>query len=270
MYLAIDIGGTKTLMSSFDKDGKLLESIRFETPHWYPDFVEEMAKTYEKLKHKGEYDLCVAGAPGRVDRENGIVIAFGNLPWENVPLQHDIHSFCKVPVTIENDANLAGLSEAILISHGYKKALYITISTGIGGILIKNGVIDPDYADMEFGHMMFEYDGKMQHWQDFASGRAIFEKYGQKASEIKDPGIWYAISRNIAMGLTNIIVNLTPDVVIIGGGVGTHFEKYADKLHEEMILYGSQLVSIPPIRQAIRAEQAVLYGCYELARQIEK
>jgi predicted NBD/HSP70 family sugar kinase len=269
MILAIDIGGTKTLLGVFTYSGKLLESIRFETPNSYALFLAELEKNYQLLKHKSELRLCVAGAPGKIERRTGTVIAFGNLDWRNTPLGHDIQRITDLKVRVENDANLAGLSEAILIKHSYKKALYITISTGIGGVLIIDGVIDADSEDMEFGHMMFEHDDKLQKWQDFASGKAIYNLYGKKASEIEDPQIWYAISRNIALGLTNVVANHTPDVVIVGGGVGTHFDKYADQLHEHMMLYSSDLVSVPPIRKAMRAEEAVIYGCYELACQLK-
>ena len=267
MYLAIDIGGTKTLLATFSKSGKLLQSVKFETPHDYPQFLEELGKSYELLENRDEIKQCVTGAPGRIDRKSGVAVAFGNLPWENIPLKKDVEKICGVPVLLENDANLAGLSEAILIGHAYKKVLYITVSTGIGGVVITDGVIDAEYADMEFGHMMFEKDGRLQAWEDFASGRAIFEKYGKRAAEIEDASAWYEISRNIALGLTNVIVNLTPEVVIIGGGVGSHFEKFADQLHEELMIYSTKLVSVPPIRKAIRAEEAVIYGCYELACQ---
>ena len=270
MYLAIDIGGTKTLIASFSGSGKILQSVKFETPKDYAEFLEVLQKHLSKLKlDSSEFDLCVAGAPGLVRRKEGVVAAFGNLGWENVPLAKDLTKITGVKTVIENDANLAGLSEAILINHSYKKVLYLTVSTGIGGIVIKDGVIDPDYADMEVGHMVFEHDGKIQKWEEFASGKAIYEKYGKKASELEDTGAWYAISRNLAMGITNILASLTPDAIVIGGGVGAHFEKYADPLHEAIMLYSSKLVSVPPLRKAVRAEEAVIYGCYELAKQYQ-
>lgn len=271
MYIAVDIGGTKTLVAAFTTSGKLVKSIRFETPHDYPEFIEAVRSAYEQLKPDVTNPrYCVVGAPGRIDRTKRSVIAFGNLPWENVPIGPDIERIVGVHTIVENDANLAGLSEAILIKHAYKKALYITVSTGIGGIVILNGKIMPEYADMEFGHMIFEHDGKLQHWEEFASGKAMYNKYGKRASDIPadDTATWYEVSRNIALGLTGVIATLTPDVIIIGGGVGTHFDKYADQLHEELMLFGSKLVSVPPLRQAVRAEEAVLYGCYELARQL--
>lgn len=267
MYLAIDIGGTKTLVAVLSAGGEVLQSVRFETPELYPDFLKEFETSFSKLEKPDHIKACVVGAPGKINRTRGTGIAFGNLEWENVPIGHDLKSIVKVPVLVENDANLAGLSEAILVRKQYKKALYITISTGIGGVLIINGKIDPDTADMEFGHMLFEHNDQLQKWQDFASGKAIFKKFGKRASEITDASAWYVISRNIAIGLINVISTLTPDVVIIGGGVGSHFEKFSDRLREELIIYGSDVVTIPPLLKAQRAEEAVIYGCYELARQ---
>lgn len=268
MYLAIDIGGTKTLFTVFSSSGKLLESIRIETPQEYPDFVKQIKATYGKLDHTAGLKSCVIGAPGKINRRSGTVVAFGNLDWENIPLRTDLESALEIPCVIENDANLAGLSEALLIRHNYKKALYLTVSTGIGGSIILNGELRPEYADMEIGMMVFEHDGKIQEWEEFASGKAIYNEYGKKVSDIAedDSSTWYKITRNLALGMTAIIANHTPDVIIIGGGVGAHFEKYADRLHEQLMLYSSKLVSVPPMRKAIRAEEAVIYGCYELAR----
>lgn len=269
MYLAIDIGGSKTLLATFSASGKMLESKRFETPKNYSDFSTELKKSFQALETTDVVN-CVVGVPGRVDRSRGVAIGFGNLGWENVPLAHDIEKICGVYTKIENDANLAGLSEASLIKSAYKKVLYVTVSTGIGGVIIVNGELWPEYADMEVGHMKFENDGKIMAWEEFASGKAIVKKYGKRASEIEDPQIWHAVSHDLGLGLTNVIVNHTPDVIVIGGGVGSHFEKFADSLHESLILYVTKLVPMPELRKAIRAEEAVIYGCYELAHQSRK
>jgi predicted NBD/HSP70 family sugar kinase len=267
MYLTIDIGGTKTLVANFDSKGNIQGKVRFETPTDYEAFIKLLGHTIEENKAHQPYKLVVAGAPGRIDRTSGTGIAFGNLAWENIPLGKDIENITGMKTLVENDANLAGLSEAMLVRKQYRKVLYVTISTGIGGILITDGKIDPELADTEFGHMMFEHQGKLQKWQEFASGKAIYKKFGMPASEINDPSAWYVISRNIALGLTNVVSTLTPDVVIIGGGVGTHFDKFGERLQEEMVQFGSDVVTVPPILAAQRAEDAVLYGCYELAKQ---
>lgn len=272
MYLAIDIGGTKTLLGVFSAQGRLLESIKFETPKEYSVFLEKIEDNFHNLVHNDRLKLCVIGAPGKINRLDRRVFAFGSLDWENTPIGKDIQKICKVPCLVENDANLAALSEALLIRHSYKKVLYVTVSTGIGGGLISNGKINPEFADMEIGSMMFEHDGKLQYWEEFASGKYIYGKYGIKVKDIPEDngGAWYEISRNLAIGLSAVIANLTPEVIIIGGGVGAHFEKFADRLHEELMIFGSKLVSVPPIRKAIRSEEAVIYGCYEYAKQSKK
>lgn len=267
MYLAIDIGGTKTLLAAFSAKGELKKNIRFETPKSYTDFVAALEDCFIKNDFNDKYALCVAGAPGKIDRKNGIGIVFGNLGWENAPLKEDINKITGVKVLVENDANLAGLSEALLVANKFRKVLYLTVSTGIGGILVIDKKMDPELLDTEFGHMIFEYQGKLQEWEDFASGRAIYAKFGMPAKDITDPSAWYVISRNIAIGLFNVIATLNPDSVIIGGGVGTHFEKFKNQLETEVKIMASDSVVVPPIMAAQRAEQAVLYGCYDFAKQ---
>jgi predicted NBD/HSP70 family sugar kinase len=267
MYLAIDIGGSKTLVATFTPDGTLENSVKFKTPHVYPDFIAELSATINSLPQQ-TYTAAGVAMPGKVDRSQGIGIAFGNLPWENVPLKADIEAIVSCPVQIENDANLAGLSEARLLPE-YTRALYITVSTGIGGVIISNGSIDPGTQDAEIGHILLEHDGKLMRWEEFASGRAMYAKYGKKASEIpqEDTSTWYVISRNIAVGLIDVIAMLTPEVIIVGGGVGTHLPKFHDRLVEELKIYENPMLTIPPIVQAQRPEEAVIYGCFELVKE---
>jgi predicted NBD/HSP70 family sugar kinase len=266
MYAAIDVGGTKTLIAVFLEDGTLKEQIKFPTPKDYDGFKSELAINVAKLS-TDDFKAAAVAIPGKVDRKHGVGIAFGNLPWKNVPIQADAEHILNSPVVVENDANLAALSEARLIKK-YKKTLYVTISTGIGSGLIIDGNIAPSFADAEVGHILLEHRGKLQRWQEFASGRAIVAKFGKKASDITpdDADAWYIIARNIAIGLIDLIATLTPDVIVLGGGVGSHYEKFIGRLDEQLKIYDNPLVTIPPILKAQRAEEAVIYGCYELAK----
>ena len=99
--------------------------------------------------------------PGHVDRDRGIGIRFGNLPWENVPVGHDIEKIFDAPVLVENDAKLGGLSEALLLKGKFKKVLYLTISTGIGIGLIIDGQIDTDISDGGGRSILLEHRGKL-------------------------------------------------------------------------------------------------------------
>lgn len=266
MYTAVDVGGTKTLIAVFDDDGKLQEQIKFPTPDNYDRFIRELADNVEKLSTK-DFRAVGFAIPAKVDRKNGVGLAFGNLSWENIPVQADAEKLFHAPAVIENDANLAGLSEAIELKDKYSKVLYVTVSTGIGGGYIKDRVIHPDFEDTEIGQILLEHDGHLKRWEDFASGKAIVAKFGKPASKIDDPQVWYIIARNIAIGLIDLVATMTPDVIVIGGGVGNHFDKFKDRLLEDLKIYENPMLSIPPIIKAVRAEEAVIYGCYHLARQ---
>jgi len=266
MYLAVDIGGTKTLLAAFYSDGTIKQQIKFPTPPDYDDFLLELETNIKALGVDDYKSACVA-SPGLIDREEGIGIAYGNLAWQNVPIGPDLERLAGCPVVVENDANLAGLSEAQLIKKEFNKVLYVTLSTGIGTGVITNGKINPSFLNAEGGKILLEKDGHLKSWESFASGKAIKKKYGMRASEINDPKIWKAISRDIAIGLVDNIAIIQPDAIVIGGGVGAHFQKFKAPLLAEMRKYDTPLVPTPAIRQAVRSEEAVIYGCYLLARE---
>src|ERR1039457_5367391 len=110
MIIAIDIGGTKTLVALFDSQDKPSQEYRFETPKKYSDFLKELAAVINKIPAKDRSITAVA-APGKIDHSHGTVIAFGNLAWKNVHTVKDISAITGTPTLIDNDANLAGLSE---------------------------------------------------------------------------------------------------------------------------------------------------------------
>lgn len=265
MVLAIDIGGTKTLVAPCDDAGNPLQELRFPTPQKYTDFKTELAKTVASLT--SDFTVVVAAVPGKLDRKNGVAIAFGNLPWKNVPIQADIAKITGKKVFIENDANLAGLSEANRITPLPHRALYITFSTGIGTGIITDGTLDPDFLDSEGGSMLFEHNGKLEPWEKFASGKAIVAKYGKRASELDDPVAWKEIAKWFAIGIVDLTSVLEPDIIIIGGGVGTHYKKYETYLKQYITDLTPVLVNTPKIVPAHAAEEAVIFGCAVLAKQ---
>jgi len=265
MYLGIDIGGTKTLIATFDSKGTLLERHKFPTPVKYLDFLRELSATVANMSTKKWRAGCVA-FPGLIDREKGIGIVCGNLPWRNVPIAHDITKIVKCPLLIENDANLAGLSEAMLLPK-YDRVLYVTISTGIGTGIIVDRTIDPEFQDSEGGHMILEHNGRRQQWEDFASGSAIVRRFGKKASEINDAKTWRSIAKNIATGLLDLSVVIRPQVVVLGGGVSNYLERFKPYLLEEMEHFATPLTPLPIIKKAANPNDAVIIGCYYLAKK---
>jgi predicted NBD/HSP70 family sugar kinase len=267
MYVGIDIGGTKTLIAALTNEGVIHESRKFPTPASYDDFLIELRKNLAELKTK-DFRAGAVAAPGAINRDKGIFEKGGNLTWKNERIQHDVERLTHCPMLIENDANLAGLSEAMLLKDKHAKVLYLTISTGIGGGFIVDQQIEPSMADIEPGQMMLQRGDRIVKWESFASGKAIYEHYKQKASEIEDPKIWGAIVKDWAIGFLDLIAVTEPDVIVLGGGVGHYLAKYHKQLVEELEKYATPLAPVPPIIKAERPEEAVVYGCYDLARSV--
>lgn len=263
--MAIDIGGTKTLVAALDEHGVIVERIKFLTPKLYKDFKVKLSDSVASLTTK-KFVACGVGAPGKIARDKGIGLAMGNLPWVRVPLKVDIAQIAHCPVSVENDANLAALSEAMLLKDKYSTVLYVTIGTGIGTGVIVNQKIEPTFADSEGGHMLLEHGGKLQKWESFASGKAIKKRFGKQAGEITEQTAWKHIAYVLSLGLFDLVTTVQPDIVVLGGGVSRHFEHFEKFLQKELEKHETPLVPIPPVKEAQRPEDAVVYGCYDLVR----
>lgn len=268
MYLGIDVGGTKTLVATLDDYGVIQEKAKFPTPQNYKIFIDDLRSMISSFNCS---DFTAAGLAIPVtvfDRKNAIAVNFSNLDWHNVPIQADLEKILECPLVVENDAKLACLSEAMLLKENYSRILYVTISTGIGFAIVNDGQIDDNAGDGGGRTMMFEHSGKFVPWESFASGRAIVERYGKKAMDITDDKTWEKISRDLSLGFLELIAIFEPEVVIVGGSVGTYFERYGNFLVQEIQRYSVPLLDIPPIIGAQRPEDAVVYGCYDLAKKI--
>lgn len=113
---------------------------------------------------------------------------------------------------------------------------------------------------------LVEYDGKVRQWETFASGHAIVEVYKKRAEDISSKRTWYQISDRISRGFLAVIPILQPDVIIIGGGVGTHLEKFHDALEGILREHLPAHIPCPRIVKAAHPEEAVIYGCYYYAK----
>lgn len=267
MYAAVDIGGTKTLIAVFSLDGSIIEQLKFPTPADYENFLVKLAKNVANLSTKDFMAVGVA-VPEKIDHENGMLIDGGNLHWRNIYIQNDFEKLFNAPVRVENDAKTAALAEALAAGPDYETVVYITISTGIGVGVCTNGTLDQTMLDSELGQMRIEHGDELVPWETIASGKAIVAKYGKRANELDDPAAWQQISHNIAKGLLTLITIVEPDLIVFGGGVGSHFAKFEEPLLAELKKYENPLAPTPPIKMASHPEEAVVYGCYELAKSI--
>lgn len=270
MYLAIDIGGTKTLVSIFNKNGKNLGQSKFPTPSDYDQFLQILEQTVATLSTI-ELSVAAVAVPGLLDRKTGTVLHVGNLPWHNRPIRDDISGILKnSPVIIENDSRCGGLAEATLLKGQYKQVLYLTISTGIGGALLDDGNIVTSLQDTEMGKMPLQFEGKLTHWENFASGGAIVKRYGRLASQIDDTQTWTEIGEHIAYGVGILCSVMQPEAVIFGGGAGTFADKFKPTIAEYLDRELHNIVRRPKaLLPAKYKENSSIYGCFELASRYE-
>lgn len=260
MLLAIDTGGTKTLVAAFRRDGTVASSHKFVTPLDQEEYISELKRIIFEHYGNKKLDGVAIALPGEV--KNNIALWCGNLPWSNFDVGAALASSLDCPIWVENDANLAGLAEARALPKPQPLVLYATISTGIGTGIIVDGKILPALSASEGGHMLVEYDGRVRKWESFASGHAIKDTYDSYAHDIHDKRIWGQIADKISRGFLALIPALQPDTIIIGGSIGTYFDQYEVALKKQLHDHLPPEIVLPEIRQAHRPEEAVIYGCY--------
>lgn len=224
MIISIDTGGTKTIFSVFDINGNPIFQEKFPTNHTFSAYKQSIKDKYLDFKAKhSEYkpEVIVFCLPGIVEKT--VFVAGNNVNWKNIDFKQNFKDvFETESILAENDANAAAINESI--AYPDELVMYMTISTGIGGGFALNGKIPEYLKKAEIGLIRLKKDGKFQAWEDFASGRAIFEKYGL-LNEKTNAATWKQISENIAQGLLAFLPVVQPSRIVIGGSIGNFFEK---------------------------------------------
>lgn len=265
MIVTVDTGGTKTLVASFDDKGVLGEQTKFPTPSDPIEYINTLKKTLLDLYSGKSVKALIIATPG-VIKDGVIIWGGGNLGWKNFDIKTELKGiFGKTPIFVENDANLAGLSETRLLKTKPAQSLYVTVSTGIGSGIVTDGHINLALRNSEAGHALVEYDGSVREWESFASGKAILKVYGKYARDIKNKNIWNQIADRISRGFLAVIPILQPDVIIIGGSIGTYFDKFGKQLQNILKEKLPKHIPCPTFVQAKFPELAVIYGCYYYA-----
>ncbi|MFA5392656.1 MAG: ROK family protein [Candidatus Paceibacterota bacterium] len=269
MIITVDTGGTKTLVANFLEDGTIEQSIKFPTPNNQNEYTSQLLNTVTSQFGNKPADAIVVAAPGII--EDGVIIQSPNhLSWmKGFDIANSLKkSLGNIPIDVKNDANLGGIGAVRMLDSKPRLAIYIAIGTGIGSGIIINGNIDPNFSRSEIGHMFVEFNGTSQKWERFAAGSAIFRDFGKYARDITDQNTWDEIADRISRGFTAFIPALQPDITIVGGGIGAHFDKYKDRLRTIIEEKLAPFITCPEIVQAQHTEEIVIYGCYYHARDI--
>jgi glucokinase len=167
-------------------------------------------------------------APGPLNPKTGVVINPPNLPgWRNVPLADIVSEKFELPCSVENDANAAGLAEALYgAARGYSSVFYVTLSTGIGAGIILDGRIyhGKNGAAAEGGHVSIDYRspaicncGVPGCIEALASGSALAAR-GLDPRKLKECEL-DELADMIGAWLGGVVSLLDPDVIVVGGGL---------------------------------------------------
>ena len=269
MFLAIDIGGTKTLLALFSRHGFCLRRQKFDTSHSGAKFVEDLThnlQTFLPQRTRQKILATTVAIPGVVKIEhNSYSFKFGNLEWQNINLLSPIKSLVSGKIFFANDANLATLYESTRFGRKSAKSVYLTFSTGIGGGVAQNGQLTPGSATFEPGHVKYEYNNKRLEWEDIASAKTLSETYHSplKGLRLDSVAINDLVTR-LSLGLIDILETESPELLIIGGPLGYLLKKFKKPLLKSL---RSSIQNLPKIKRAKKPEESVIYGAYLYSKQ---
>ena len=220
MCILGDIGGTKTRISFSKNLDDFNDPIIFETPKSYKSALK---KFNEVLGSLSEPQAICFGVAGVFSKSRDKLLTSPHLPdWAGRSLKLDIYNITKCEnIFLENDTAIVGLGEVSKILRSeVSNIVYITISTGVGGVKIENGKIGNNTYGFEPGHQIIKINHDLKTLEQLVSGSGIKSQTGKEAYEIKDESFWDLVIKNIAIGIHNTIVYWSPEIIILGGGVG--------------------------------------------------
>lgn len=230
--------------------------------------------------------------PGRVDPVSQRLILAPNLPWSLYDMKKAIESRIPLQVEMDNAANACLLSELWFgRMDGVRNAVLVTISEGVGAAILANGQLVTGKSGLagEFGHVPIDPSGprcgcgRLGCWEVYASSRAAIGYYAELKPDEMRPTIIEllnmaedgnaeaikALSRQamyLGKGLLIITAALSPDVILLTGGLTSSWERFGHLVEAE--LAGNMLAGQPP-RVAVTsdAELARLRGAAALVLQ---
>lgn len=228
LILALDFGGTKLAAATVEAGGK--EWLHYENRLSPANAdalsdLEIMRSLIDSVLDRRKPDTIGVSFGGPVDADTGLVRLSHHVPgWENIPLKQLLEEEYNVPVSVDNDANVAAIGEHRFgAGRGYDSLFYITISTGVGGGWILNGKSWQGAGGMagEIGHIVVDPSGpvclcgKNGCVERFASGPYIAqnakELLEQKSLDVEGGGkgdiLRYLVGNNLNL-ITGEIVSV--------------------------------------------------------------
>lgn len=246
-YIGIDLGGTNVRVAKVSADGEVLAVVK--GPSYSQDGPAKVMANLKNLIRKiPDWQECSGigvGVPGPVDAVTRTMVLSTNLPgFTGYPMAAELEAELGIPTYLDNDANVAGLAEALVgAGKGLKTVFYTTISTGIGGVLIVDGkaVSGKHGFGGEIANIIIDRNRDKVNYlnvgaiENEASGTALTRKgrriFGDKvkhAGNVFDLAakgnedavkIIDDVAKDLGQLFATIACVCDPDIFIIGGGM---------------------------------------------------
>jgi glucokinase len=277
IYIGLDIGGTKIMVASADREGNILRRSRTATSTTLEEDLANINSMIAEVAGNDEIIGIGAAIGGPLDWEKGIVSPLHQPAWRNIPLKVIMESKWSCPFHVDVDTNVAAVGEFRWGGVSASRFLYLTLSTGVGGGLLVDGNIyrGQDGAHPEVGHQSIHFRcanpsaircecGAPDCLEALVSGNGIRRIYGKPAEELSAEE-WEEVAYNLGQGLRNMAALYAPDLIRIGGGVavggGKDFIEAAKKVMEEHL----KLVPAPQVELSHLGYDTALRGAIAMA-----
>lgn len=282
MYGAIEAGGTKFVCAISDETFAIKE--RVSIPTTTPE--ETMKEVFAFFDH---YALTAMGigsfGPIDVNPDSttyGYITTTPKTAWQNYDFVGAIKKRYAIPVGWTTDVNAAALGEIKQgAAAGLNSCVYLTVGTGIGGGAVVNGELLEGYGHPEMGHLLVQmhpedtFEGSCPYHgnclEGLASGPAVEKRYGKKGHLLSEQAnVWDIEAFYLAQALMNYTLVLSPERIIIGGGIMKQAQLYP-LIREKFAALMNGYVNLPDLEQYIVApgleDNAGITGCLLLAAQ---
>ena len=242
---ALEAGGTKMVCAIGNEEGEIFDRISIPTET--PEITIPKLIAYFKDK---QIEALGIGCFGPVDLNRasetyGYITTTPKLAWINFNMVGAFADALQVPVGFDTDVNGSALGEATWgATKGLENSIYITIGTGVGVGVISNGKLLHGMMHPEGGHLLLQkhpddtYQGFCPYHRNclegFAAGPAIAGRWGKPGAELAEQKeVWELEAYYIGQALANYIMILSPQRIVLGGGV-MHQEHMLPLVRQEL------------------------------------
>jgi len=238
LFGGIEGGGTKFICAVGSSPDDILRETRIptrtpeETLGGAIEFFREAERDLGRLSALGV--ACFGPLDPKPDSPSfGRLLPTPKPGWTDADIVGALRSAFDVPIGFDTDVNGAALGEWTWgAAQGLDTFIYLTVGTGIGGGLMANGKLVHGLLHPEMGHIMIPHDKEHDPFEGacpfhkdcfegLASGPAMEQRWGQKSETLPlDHPAWKLEAHYVALALVSYITTISPQRIVIGGGVG--------------------------------------------------